>query len=128
MAKEDWDILQGYPELEVFSWHLDSLILYMAHYADIQQSLLPYPVYHIEHAGGWTPEQASKLWRWVKSKDIPYLTNEDLAEAEQKMRYSDKPIKYNKETWGTTDVELPETIPHLYTSPNESRDDMRQAA
>ena len=54
MAKEDWDAMRGYPELEIFSLHIDSLFLMSAYDSGFRERELkpPQEIYHIEHSIG----------------------------------------------------------------------------
>jgi len=74
MANSDWFALRGYPEFEIFSFHLDSLIVYMAHHYGIKEQVLEEPMrcYHIEHTSGWTPEvdRNQTLNKRLKSRGI----------------------------------------------------------
>jgi hypothetical protein len=56
LAREDWFRLRGYPEWPIFSWHLDSAILYAANAQDIRHTTLgpKYRIYHIDHSFGWS--------------------------------------------------------------------------
>lgn len=36
MAGHDWFALRGYPEWNIFSWHINSVIVYQAHYNNLQ--------------------------------------------------------------------------------------------
>ena len=113
MAKEDWSRLRGYPELEMFSFHLDSLLCYMAHHAGIREAVLRYPVFHIDHSAGWTPEveRDQSLNKRLSDAQIPRITNEQLDDWAVQMRREKKPIIFNDVTWGMAEENLPETIP-----------------
>ncbi len=108
ISKDGWDKLRGYPELEMYSWHIDSLLLHIAYFARISQVVLPHPVYHIEHAGGWAPERANLLWQRLSKAGIPRLTNEDLLDADAWMKRNRKPMILNCTNWGVNDLQLPD--------------------
>lgn len=110
MSKKDWITLGGYPELEVQPLHIDSLICYMAHYADIEEDSLELPIFHIEHPGGWKPEvnyDRSYQTHWNKT-GIPKLTTDQLDKWIKIMNRKRRPISFNDEKWGLADVELRE--------------------
>ena len=69
LHRDHWFTLQGYPELDMHSFHLDSFFSFMAHYGGAQEEVLNYPmcIYHIEHSAGWTPEIDKKRTLWKKS-------------------------------------------------------------
>lgn len=102
LSSEDWTKLRGYAEWNIFSWHLDSLLLYQAKMSGIKEIRLPkeMPIYHIEHGSGYTPEGANLLFNRLKEKGIPYLTDSDLDDLVKKMKTSLRPIVYNDEKWG----------------------------
>ena len=111
MAKEDWLRLRGYPELEMYPLHPDSLLCYMASSAGIREVVMRHPVYHVEHSGGWTPEVESDkdLRRDLSKAGIPQLTSKQLGVWAVKMFCERKPIIFNLEDWGLADRDLPET-------------------
>ena len=106
MAKEDWFVLRGYPELEIFALHLDSLIMYMAHHGGIKEKVLEEQMrcYHIEHTSNWKPEgKHETVNKWLKDNSIAYLSYEQLETLNQIMKQSGKPIVFNDEHWGLVD-------------------------
>jgi hypothetical protein len=111
MAKDVWSRLRGYPELEMFSFHLDSLLCYMAHHAGIREAVLPYPAFHIDHSAGWTPEveRDQSLNKRLSEAQIPRITNEQLDDWAVQMRREKKPIIFNDVNWGMAEENLPET-------------------
>jgi hypothetical protein len=112
MAKEDWFRLRGAPELEMYSLHLDSLLCYMAHFAGIKEVALEYPIYHIEHTSGWTPEVEKNrtLYNRLEKARIPRLTDRQLGDWVSKMYRDGKPMIFNDENWGLADENLKETV------------------
>ncbi|WP_048110757.1 hypothetical protein [Methanoregula formicica] len=119
MAKKNWISLGGYAELEMYSFHIDSIILILGHYSGIREIDLrsPMEIYHIEHSSGsgWTPGGGEqKLFERLKSDSIPYLVWEDLLQYARDLRHTRDPTKTiignNKPSWGLGDRALPETI------------------
>jgi len=112
MAREDWDKLRGYPEFDTYSFHLDSVLAFMAYYSRIQEEILPDPlrIYHLEHQSGWTPETEKKniLWDKLATAKIPRLTNADLENLVVQMRNAKPPIFFNDDNWGLVRESLPE--------------------
>lgn len=55
MSKEDWLKIEGYPELDLYSIHIDSMALISAVALGIEQEILPKEMcsYHIYHDDGW---------------------------------------------------------------------------
>jgi hypothetical protein len=110
LAREDWHRLRGYAEFEIFSWHLDSLLIYSAFHGGAKEVVLGFPVYHIEHSGGWKPDAAEALWRRLDEKRIAYLTNDDLFALRLQIIASGGKHVFNTEQWGLAAEDLPERI------------------
>jgi hypothetical protein len=119
MAKEHWQTLCGYPELEIFSLHLDSLFLMATCYSGLKEQVLhsPKEMYHLEHTvgSGITPGTGQKmLFKRLESDHIPFLTWRDcvnLAQTYKKDSIEGKtPITCNDDRWGLGDIRLPEKI------------------
>lgn len=110
MAKERWAELRGYPEYAAFSLHIDSLLCYAAHYGGTRQVLLKPPIciYHLEHTGGWTPEEAKNLEERIRAAGIPQLTEEEMVEREAEMRSASRATTFNDDGWGLVTHDLPE--------------------
>ena len=111
MATEKWHALRGYPELEIFSWNLDSIILQTAYEYGLREKVFkdPMRMYHMEHSSGWTPEQQDNLFKRLKDKDIPYLSFEEFKLLAKQMHREKRPIIFNKEDWGLGSEILLET-------------------
>ncbi len=108
MSKEDWFKLRAYPELEMWSWHLDSLLLYIAHYSGLREVRLKHPVFHIEHGGGWTPQRGAQLFDRIKQLGVAFLADQDLKAWALQMCDNRQPIILNHANWGLADESLPE--------------------
>lgn len=113
MSRDDWDRLRGYPELTVFSMHLDGLLLYLAHHADIREQQLDAPVYHIEHESGFRPDAASvdELSSRVRDAGIGAIGDRQMVEWTVEMWRRGQPLQFNSDTWGFGETELPEQLP-----------------
>jgi hypothetical protein len=115
MAREHWFDLRGYPELDLFSMHLDSILCWAAHVSGAREEVFPEPmrIYHIEHGvgSGWTPEGEDQLFARIARKGIQAITHEELVEAIVEMRLRKSPIIFNGENWGLSDQRLRETTP-----------------
>jgi hypothetical protein len=110
MAKKHWLALMGYPEWEMYSFHIDSVLCHAAHHMGIRERILmdPMRIYHMDHAAGWTPENEPKLNKHLDKLSIPKMTDREFAEVTKKMRRDRKPILYNNQSWGLSDQFLPE--------------------
>lgn len=112
MSKQDWFAIRAYPEWEIFSFHLDSVLLYIAHYAGIEEVVLGDPIrmYHIEHSSGWTPqtERDQTLNKRLAKLKIPQLSNEQFDAIARLMEQTGKPLVVNHDNWGMITADLPE--------------------
>lgn len=117
LAKEDWLALRGYPEWQIYSLHIDSVLLYMAHYAGIEEVVLNdfdprMRTYHMEHGNGWTPdaERTQSLAKRLASMGVPQLSYEQLLAFAKLMQQTKQPLIVNDENWGLGATQLPETV------------------
>jgi hypothetical protein len=115
MARENWNGLRGYPELDVFSMHLDSLLCCAAHHGGAREEMLraPMRIYHIEHAigSGWTPEGQKQLYQRLEQKRIQCVSHEEVVWAANQMRRLEAPVIFNLDNWGCADAALAEVCP-----------------
>lgn len=114
LSKKDWAHLKGYPEWDIFSWHIDSVVIYQAYHNGIKMVNLDssYRIYHIEHGqgSGWTPEGANLLFNRLDKNGIEYLDDDDLEELFFQQiinKKNGKKTVYNQ-TWGAPDMVFPE--------------------
>lgn len=110
MAKEHWFDLKGYPEFEMYSIHIDSLLCYMAYHAGLAENVLNWPVFHIDHGGGWIPAIAHQILAGVKAKGLPYLDYRDFLRLRIQIARERKTLVFNKDSWGLSEEDLAETI------------------
>ena len=112
LSSERWAAVRAYPELEMYSMHIDSLLCYMAHHSGVRELVLPtsHRVYHIEHGmgSGYTPDGAQALYSRLDSAGIAWLESETLSSLATKMRRQGRPMIVNDENWGLKKHKLPE--------------------
>ncbi len=128
LAREDWFRLRGYPEWPIFSWHIDSVFLCAASVNGMKQIALgpEYRTFHIDHSqgSGWSPAGAVQLFARLDRNAIPYLSDEDVSQMQNKFAKDPSAANINGEHWGLIDFVLPEQeVSKL--SPNNSSE-MRQ--
>jgi hypothetical protein len=107
LSREDWERLGGYPEWPVFSWHLDSILLYQAEGLGLREENFGpgAPIYHIEHGkgSGYTPEGAETLFNSLKARGIPFLSDAELRQVHFRIRDAARagqgPL-FNETSWG----------------------------
>ena len=112
LAREDWLALRGYPELEIYSLHIDSLLLYMSRHAGNRERVLKAPVYHIEHTTGYHPDREGQrpLFDWLARARIPRITQGRFEEYILWMAERRRPLDLNTSDWGLFSEELPEDV------------------
>jgi hypothetical protein len=124
MAREHWFDLRGYPEFDLFSFNIDSVLCYTAHHAGFREEMLQDPMrcYHIEHGlgSGWTPEGQAKLFERIRARGLSWVDYPEVVLWIDQMRRFNSPMIFNLEHWGLADFELPETVvgsPTLTSAP-----------
>ncbi|MDD1664694.1 MAG: hypothetical protein LUQ32_05015 [Methanomicrobiales archaeon] len=118
MSRALWMELRGYPEIQIFSWNIDSLLLIIAFHRHIAEMDLkpPMNVYHIEHdsGSGWTPGKGEELlFKRLEKKKIPVFTWEDcisFSKTLDKMGPSYEQVYLNGPDWGFTNFNLDEIL------------------
>jgi hypothetical protein len=112
MAREHWFELRGYPEFDMFSFNIDSLLCYAAHHAGAREEILQEPmrIYHIEHdlGSGWTPEGQTKLFERLRARGIEWVDYQEVLAWGGQMRKLNSPFIFNLENWGLADADFPE--------------------
>ena len=112
MAREHWFELRGYPEFDLYSFHIDSVLCYAAHHAGFREEVLRDPMrcYHIEHGlgSGWTPEGQAKLFERLRASGVLWIDYPEVVLWIDQMRRFNSPIIFNLENWGLSGYDLPE--------------------
>jgi hypothetical protein len=113
LARDDWERTGGYAEFEMYSMHIDGLLLYTGHYMGLREQYLPFPTYHIEHGGGFRPEVegSEALYTILEERAIPKTSDEQLMDYIWQMYETGRPIAFNGPRWGFVDEVFPETKP-----------------
>lgn len=108
MGKQSWIDIQGYPELEIYSIHIDSMGVIAAAALNIQQVIFKDEEcgYHMEHSGGWEfKNPIDKIHFYTKK---PMLDWWSVREAGLYLIEHNAKYDLNKPTWGFADLELEE--------------------
>jgi hypothetical protein len=65
--KDDWVLMKGYPELELYSLHIDSMLLFLASSLGLKQHIFKPQscTYHIEHGNGWGAKDPVQLLQFT---------------------------------------------------------------
>ena len=114
MAREHWFDLRGYPEFDLFSMNLDSVLCAAAHHGGAPEEMIEEPmrIYHIEHGSGsgWTPEGQAKLFERIAAKGLSFVDNEEVLMWTAQMNRLNAPMIFNHEDWGLGAFDLKETV------------------
>jgi hypothetical protein len=114
MAREHWFDLRGYPEFDLFSMNLDSVLCITAHHGGAPERMLPEPmrIYHIEHGtgSGWTPEGQAKLFERIAARGLSFVDNEEVLVWAAQMNRLNSPMIFNHGNWGLVEFDLKETV------------------
>jgi hypothetical protein len=128
LSRDEWFLLKGYPQLSLYSIHIDSLLVHMAYFRGLIQVILPPPmvIYHIEHELSWAVTQDL-------SKKYPALDwADDVMPLLKDMYDFGRQINLNDHNWGLSDEPLREytigegseifmeSIPEAYPSSEDS--------
>jgi hypothetical protein len=110
LSRDRWFQLRAYPELPLWSMHIDSFLCYMAVVSGLHERILrpPCMMFHIEHGRSWvvmTPEDRLRTFALKPWLDISLL-GEVWSEAYRTTR----PIVFNDERWGLADWNLEEVV------------------
>jgi len=114
LAREHWFDLRGYPEFDMYSFNIDSVFCYAAHYGGAREETLKEPmrIYHIEHGlgSGWTPEGQAKLFERLRAQGVAWLDYHELVAWSAQMRKLNSPMIFNRENWGLSEFDLREML------------------
>jgi hypothetical protein len=106
LHREDWASTRGYPELEIWSIHVDSLFLLFANrVCGIKEILWEDTcVYHPEHQMSWSvnPEYGVE-WPSLRDKLAAIVMTVDFF-----AKNGGRNLRWNPATWGLAQDELPE--------------------
>lgn len=115
MDLQTWFDIQGYPEYEGYSMHIDSLLLLgVIASGRAKEKVLPYPMthYHIEHSAGsgFTPEAERKLFEGLAKRGIPFLLWEEVESTVENFVKLGRNAAFNDPNWGLALNSLRETV------------------
>lgn len=112
MHKDDWKRIEGYPELDLYSIHVDSMAIIAATAIGIKQEILPHKMcsYHIYHENGWESfkDNPVDLIRFIEKK--PGLDWFSIYESGKHLVKNKKTWGLNKPDWGFSNEKFKEYI------------------
>jgi hypothetical protein len=95
----------------MFSWNLDSLLLYQAAAAGFAFiEFDDHPAFHLEHSAGWSPESHVTLFERLDREGIPVLTDPALTDVASSIWRERRTGRWrtNLPMWGMPDSEFME--------------------
>ena len=101
LDKDSWLNLKGYCELPIYSWHLDSLLLWEARFKKYQFYDFndKYFIYHMNHFSSGMVAEKKNLFEKLDKNQIPYLTNEEFLDLAVKLSKNPNHLKTD-DFWG----------------------------
>jgi hypothetical protein len=112
MHKDEWLKIEGYPELDLYSIHIDSMALIAANALGIKQEILPAKAcsFHIYHENGWNSFKVSpvELIRFIEKR--PGLDWYSVYSSGSYLIKQKKTWCLNKHNWGFADEKFKEFI------------------
>jgi hypothetical protein len=109
MSKNDWEKIQGYAELDMYSIHIDSMALWAAVAVGIKQQVLAPKccAYHIDHADGWESSNVARTIKFLESK--PCLDYSIVQKGGIELIQNKQHWNLNSQNWGFVTSDLSET-------------------
>jgi len=100
MHREDWMAIEGYPELDLYSIHVDSMALTACVALGMKQHIFPRSActYHIHHEDGWSAMNPIELIRFIEKR--PSLDWSVFYEAGKKIIREGTSFGLNRPDWG----------------------------
>ena len=105
MSKSNWFAIGGYLELEMYSLHIDSILLMAASNFGLREVVLdsPLEIYHMHHESGITPGNGQKLLlEKFKRNGVPVLSWRECVNIGTKYTINPR--------WGLKNITFAETV------------------
>ena len=108
MSVQDWERIEGYAELEMYSLHIDSMALFSAIAQGIEQVVYPPEMcsYHMAHSGGWESGNAVEQLQFYHKR--PSLDWWVVFDAGRQIVKEGSNFKLNSDDWGLRNMHLKE--------------------
>jgi hypothetical protein len=104
ISKKTFFNLTGYYEYEGYSFHIDSILMWKAHFMGYKFKELKYKIFHINHTGGY--ENSKDLFKSLKKRSINFISNNKLIKIINSLK---KNINYlNNAKFGLIDYKFKE--------------------
>ena len=101
MDKNSWLKIKGYCELPIYSWHLDSLLLWEARFKkyNFYEFDDRHYIYHMNHNFSGVMSEKEKMFEKLEKNKIPYLNDEEFLNIALKLSKNPDYLKTD-EFWG----------------------------
>ena len=112
LSREGWFATGGYAELPLYPGFIDALLMYEAHYAGYDELALPHRVYHLDHSGGFPPDQdgLDELTVRLERRGIPQMSSEQFLDLVIEMYRTKKNVLEPSPDWGFSGEPLREYL------------------
>jgi len=110
MAKEHFEYLCGFAELNLADRFLDTLFEYTAHYSGFTEETLTQEIFRLDKFDYTVPEYRTKDKIYLESNDIPFMKPDQWRAFAERVRAERKPVIFNNENWGLIKADLPELL------------------
>jgi hypothetical protein len=106
--KKSFYKMNGYYEFDGFSWHIDSLLLFKAHYYfNLNFINLKFPMYHINHEPGKSYSENKKISiNKIKKTKLDFINDEKLLNIINKYKKKKMYKDDKNKAWGLAQKEL----------------------
>ncbi len=110
MARPAWEALGGYPELPLWSMHLDSVLCINALGLGLRTAVLrrPMALYHLEHANGWAAMTIEEKFAAFERR--PWVADGLFVELYNHVRRGGRSVRLSPEGWGLAGETLPDNV------------------
>lgn len=110
MHRDDWMAIEGYPELDLYSIHVDSMALTACIALGMEQYIFPREActYHIHHEDGWSAMSPIELIRFIEKR--PSLDWSVFYEAGKRIIRERSSFGLNGPDWGFAKIEFKEIV------------------
>lgn len=112
LHREGWAALHAYPELPMHGVFIDGILCHAAVASGIRQRVLAQDccVYHIDHAGSWTPRGAGAVEESLRRRKVPFLSSGEYECIIDQLRQGEVSPVLSSEAWGLGSETLAETL------------------
>ena len=112
LSKDLFLKLNGYYEFEGYPLHVDSILLYKAHFNHFKIKELKEKIYHINHSNGYDGyKNPDSFFLGLRKKKIPYINGNKLIKIINLLKK--KPNFLNNKRFGLSNFKLEEFNYHL---------------